>query len=143
MHCATWYHLWYLKNVKNTHLCFSRFLNCTNGTKSRNASQFSVRLVNLFEVMRLNVEIFYAFEVRPGVTNTLVTRSSILHRKCIFLQKMKVPFSNTMSKYFVTVPKTYSSLGVRGDFLNTSKIEWITRIWLCLWWNHNLVLTIF
>ena len=52
MHCAIWYHLHYLKNVKNTqggvllsvlkatllHACFSRFLNCTDGTKSRNAS---------------------------------------------------------------------------------------------------------
>ena len=43
MRCAIWYHLYNLKNVKNTHGgmlllllhgCFSRFLNCTNGTKS-------------------------------------------------------------------------------------------------------------
>ena len=56
MCCTIWYHLHNLKNVKNTHggvlilpatllnltllhECFSRFLNCTNGTKSRNASQ--------------------------------------------------------------------------------------------------------
>ena len=40
------------KNVKNTqngvivtllHECFSRFLNCTNGTKSRNASHMMFR----------------------------------------------------------------------------------------------------
>ena len=63
MFCAIWYHLFNLKNVKNTHGrvlllvkveakslqrysllkvtllhgCFSPFLNCTNGTKSRNA----------------------------------------------------------------------------------------------------------
>ena len=55
--CAIWYHLYNLKNVKNTyggvltlaepatllkltlpHRCFSRFLNCTADTKSRNAS---------------------------------------------------------------------------------------------------------
>ena len=52
--CAIWYHLINLKNVKNTqggvlllvtllkvtllHECFSRFLNSTSGTKSRNAS---------------------------------------------------------------------------------------------------------
>ena len=57
---AIWHHLHNLKNVKNTHGgklllvklqpatltkvallhgCFSRFLNCTNDTKSRNASQ--------------------------------------------------------------------------------------------------------
>ena len=46
MLCAIWYHLYNLKNVKHvtllkvTHLrgCFSRFLNCKYGTKSRKAS---------------------------------------------------------------------------------------------------------
>ena len=51
MRCAIWYHLYNLKNAKNTHGgavllpkvtllhgCFSRFLNCTNGTKSRKTS---------------------------------------------------------------------------------------------------------
>ena len=60
MGCAIWYHLHNLKNLKNTHGgvlilvklqakvtllkltllhgCFSCFLNCANGTKSRNAS---------------------------------------------------------------------------------------------------------
>ena len=52
MRCAIWYHLYNLNNVKNTHGgvlililkltlfhgCFSRFLNRTNRTKSRNAS---------------------------------------------------------------------------------------------------------
>ena len=53
MFCAIWYHLYNLKNVKKhpgsvlllatfvkvtlLHGCFSRFLDCTNGTKSRNA----------------------------------------------------------------------------------------------------------
>ena len=50
MPCAIWYHLYNLKNVKNTHGgvlisvkltllhgCFLCFLNCTNSTKSRNA----------------------------------------------------------------------------------------------------------
>ena len=64
MLCAIWYHLYNLKNVKNTHggvllliklqpkkratllkvtlldVCFSRFLNCTNDTKSCNASHY-------------------------------------------------------------------------------------------------------
>ena len=40
--CAIWYHLYNLKNVENTHggcspWVFLRLLNCTNGTKSRNA----------------------------------------------------------------------------------------------------------
>ena len=60
MRCAVWYHLYNLKNMKNTHggvlllvkllkACnftksntppwvFSRFLNCINGTKSRKTS---------------------------------------------------------------------------------------------------------
>ena len=62
MRCAIWYHLCNLKNVKNAHGgvlplvvklqvklatllkvtflhgCFSRFLNCANGTKSRKGS---------------------------------------------------------------------------------------------------------
>ena len=54
MFCAIWYHLYNLKNVKNTHGgvlllvkllkvtllhgCFSLVFNCTNGTKSRNGS---------------------------------------------------------------------------------------------------------
>ena len=45
MRCAIWYRLYDLKNVKNTHGgvlhssmgVFHVFLNCTNGTKSRNA----------------------------------------------------------------------------------------------------------
>ena len=53
--CAIWYYSYNLKNVKNTHGrvlllvlkvtflygCFSRFLNCTNGIKSRNAPHMS------------------------------------------------------------------------------------------------------
>ena len=58
MFCAIWYHLYNLKNIKNTnggvlhlvrlqallqitllHGCFSGFLNCTNGTNLRNASR--------------------------------------------------------------------------------------------------------
>ena len=65
MRCVIWYHLYNLKSVKNTHGvvlilvklqakpatllkltlphgCFSRFLNCTNGTKSCNAPQMSI-----------------------------------------------------------------------------------------------------
>ena len=59
MRCAIWYHLYNLKNKKKKqwrsvtfskpttllkvtflHGCFSYFLNCTNGTKSRKLSQF-------------------------------------------------------------------------------------------------------
>ena len=60
LRCAISYHLYNLINVKNTgykpatllkviplHGCFSRFLNCTNDAKSRNASHgFMDRLVS-------------------------------------------------------------------------------------------------
>ena len=45
VHCAIWYHLYNLKNekLKLLHGCFSRFLNCTNGTKSRKAPHLEVQ----------------------------------------------------------------------------------------------------
>ena len=68
MSCAIWCHLYNLKNVKSIHGgvlilvklqasatllkltlldgCFLCFLNCANGTKSRNASQISVLTAN-------------------------------------------------------------------------------------------------
>ena len=70
--CAIWYHLYNLKDVKNTHgsvlvlvklqaeACnftkrntpwvFFTFLNCTNGTKSRKASQLRLRRHLLVEL---------------------------------------------------------------------------------------------
>ena len=67
MRCSIWYHLYNFKNVKNTHGgvlllvklqahpatlpkvtllhgYFLRFLNCTTGTKSRDASHMNSRL---------------------------------------------------------------------------------------------------
>ena len=57
-------------------------------------------------VMRLNVDVFCAFEVRPEVTNILVTRDNILRRKRIYLQKKKkFQFSSIMlSKVFRNSP---------------------------------------
>ena len=69
--CAIWYHLYNLKNVKNSHggvlvllklkasACnftkinaspwvFSRFLNCTNATKSRNAPHIVYQVFQFF-----------------------------------------------------------------------------------------------
>ena len=62
MLCAIWYHLYNVKNMKNTHGevlllkvsllhgYFSRFLNCGNGTKTRKASHIdvSVKIVAVF-----------------------------------------------------------------------------------------------
>ena len=52
-----------------------------------------------------NVEMFCAFEVRLEVTNTLVTRDNILHRKRTYLQKkkMEVPYLSTI----LTVPSVF------------------------------------
>ena len=48
MLCAIWYHLYNLKTNKNTHGGvllgrFSRFLNCTNESKSRNTTHISTQ----------------------------------------------------------------------------------------------------
>ena len=74
MRFAIWYHLYNLKKVKNTHggvlllkscrlksatllkvtllhECFSRFLNCANGTKSRKASHIYVTGFNTIEII--------------------------------------------------------------------------------------------
>ena len=67
---AIWYHLHNSKNVKNTHggklvlvalqalrkvkllhRCFSRFLNCSNGTKSRKASHKKESIETNIEVI--------------------------------------------------------------------------------------------
>ena len=45
MRCASWYHLLKpatLLKLTLLHGCFSRFLNCTSGTKPRNAPQMTV-----------------------------------------------------------------------------------------------------
>ena len=82
MPCAIWYHLYNLKNVKNTHRgvlllvklqakfltllklkllhgCFSRFLNWANGTKSRKASHLNL--------LRVNPEVYLGFCEKPVI----------------------------------------------------------------------------
>ena len=68
MLCAIWYHFYKLKNLKNTHGgvtfkpatllkvallhgCFSRFLYCTNGTKSCKASHIYVHCLAIHSVL--------------------------------------------------------------------------------------------
>ena len=69
MRCAIWYNLYNLKNVKNTHGgvlllvlkvtllhgCFSRFLNCTKGTKSRNAPHIMMNILGMTECRNLSI----------------------------------------------------------------------------------------
>ena len=57
MRCAIWYYLYNLKNMKNTHgrvlllaHVFWRFLNFTNGTKSRNVSHILVTWFSLYSI---------------------------------------------------------------------------------------------
>ena len=74
MLCAIWYHLCYLKNVKNTHggvlllkvkllcECFSRFLNCANDTKSRNVSHTKKILLFFGDFMYFIISMFKIIE---------------------------------------------------------------------------------
>ena len=79
MRCAIWYNLYYLKSAKNTHGgvlvlvvkvqakalllgCFLRFLNCTDGTKSRKASQF---------VERSEVQVIKGIQAIQGKQNNI------------------------------------------------------------------------
>ena len=64
--------------------------------------------VNFSEVIRLNVQIFCTFEVRPEVTNILVTRDNILHRNCIYLQKNESSIFKYNVKVFRNSPSSVS-----------------------------------
>ena len=74
MRCAIRYHLFNSKNVKNTHGgvlilvkpatllkliflhgCSSRFLNCTNGTKSRNTTHISITFLKIQLVANIGI----------------------------------------------------------------------------------------
>ena len=69
MRFAILYHLYNLKNVKRLQLyqkktllrgCFSSFLNCTNGTKSRKASHivnFIQKVINFFHTKRRSMSL--------------------------------------------------------------------------------------
>ena len=78
--CAIWYHFYNLKKTWKTpmeesyfellkltllHGCFSRFLNCANGTKSQRASQ--IHIVGLWK----HIELKIANEKRPYVLRYL------------------------------------------------------------------------
>ena len=75
-----WYHLYNFKEVKNTHggvlllvklQTFLRFLNCTNSTKSRNATQLNIVTFNL------------AYWDQNKILRRLVTRCSIADQRPI------------------------------------------------------------
>ena len=74
--CAIWYHLYHLKNIKRTTLlkitllngCFSRFLNCTNDTKSRKASHLIKVLGWWVTVINMNLRKINSFPIGPDHT---------------------------------------------------------------------------
>ena len=87
MFCAIWYHLHNLKNVKNSHggvillvklavlrSCFSRFLNCANGTKSRKACHMIYRPLNTLLEKLKNV-----FETSVKVLDITVTTCKLFY----------------------------------------------------------------
>ena len=74
----------------------------------------SVRQVNFFDAIRLNVEIFCAFEIRPEITNIVVTRGNISHWKRIYLQKHESSIFKLNVKAFRNSPE-YSFASVNND----------------------------
>ena len=98
MRCAIWYHLHNFKNVKNTHggvlhlvklqalacnstkskllhECFSRFWNCTNGTKARKASHIVKKRFGIFcKLLKRTIK----FGLRVFILTCLANKSSVL-----------------------------------------------------------------
>ena len=91
MRCAIWYHLYNFKNVKNTQWRsvnfskvpgFSFFLNCANGTKSRNAPHllcFSTGLIQHKYKSSLR---------RCSVKRGVLKNFAIFHRKTLVLESL-------------------------------------------------------
>ena len=75
---------------------------------AKNNSLVSVPNINFFEAIRLNVQIFFAFEVRPEVTNILATRRNVLYQQLIYLQKNESFIFKYNIKVFRNSANTYS-----------------------------------
>lgn len=74
----------------------------------------SVRQVNFFEVIRLNVEILCAFEVRSEVTNIILTRDNVLCQKSIYLQKNEISIFKHNVKVFRNSPLILLVVGLNN-----------------------------
>lgn len=74
----------------------------------------SVRQVNFFEVIRLNVEILCAFEVRSEVTNIILTRDNVLCQKSIYLQKNEISIFKHNVKVFHNSPLILVVVGLNN-----------------------------
>ena len=73
-----------------------------------------VRQVNFFEVIRLNVEILCAFEVRSEVTNIILTRDNVLCQKSIYLQKNEISIFKHNVKVFRNSPLILVVVGLNN-----------------------------
>ena len=102
--CTIWYHLYNLKNVKNTHggvllliklQAVSRFLNCTNGTKSRNASH-SVLSFSIWQGKYFN-------NVATSVINNFIGLTKILDNS-LWKTVSSISYHSYVVKYRMTSP---------------------------------------
>ena len=119
MGCAIWCHLYNSKNVKNTygrvlllvklqaeratllkvsliHGCFSRFLNCTHGTKSRNASHSEFTFVS-FLLMKVCLITIYNNESQVSLFKHLAL---IFPSRHLFVQNQQYKHQSNVSNMF-------------------------------------------
>ena len=117
--CVIWYHLYDLKNVKNTHGgvvilvlkltllhgCFSCFLNCTNGTKSRIAPHifYNKLVIRVAErtAKRIKAYDFRKLKNIPKISNLSVDMPSVC------------PASFPQIKLWAIVIKKYATVDIK------------------------------
>ena len=117
--CAIWYHLYNLKNVKNTHGgvlilvklkltllhgCFSRFLSCKNSAKSRNASHISKQELILplqlgFCDQLLGIQPYYQHALNCYIPGGIVAKSTIFQTAGIPRQEYSWNFGKLLKEH--------------------------------------------
>ena len=135
MRCAIWYHLYNLKNMKNTHGgvlilvlklthlhgCFSRFLNCANGTKWPNAPHILGETETILEIIE-------AWKNKEVVTNEVSLKE--IHEDDILPKKFS---DKNRPNYFlcvrVTNEKIKNTVKMVSDFYDfIEKYRHVSRI---------------
>ena len=109
MRCVIWYHLHNLKNVKNTHEgvlllakltflhgCFSRFLNCTNGTKSRKTSHLKSRSLVILAFGNYS----YLIRISLNIPKSSVIRTSSVCVLVLYLISWKNEYISMFNIFF-------------------------------------------
>ena len=114
---AIWCHFYNFKNVKNTHGgvflleklqakvtllhgCFSRFLNCTNGTKSRKALSSTI-ILGCFEIPK-NDGLCKIFCGRAKCNKKFSEFFCNLLKYCLIIAEKSTPTKWFLSYFFVT-----------------------------------------